>query len=581
MITHEGKNIDSSCPLNAYPTPQFARDSFFCLNGPWELAITKLYAEPSEYPYEITVPFAAESYLSGIARRITKDDVLHYRKVFRLPFGFKKERVLLHFEAVDQICDVFLNGVKIAHHEGGYLPFTVDCLELKDGDNELLVVVTDNTSSPVFPKGKQKEKPGGIWYTPTSGIWGTVWLEAVPNQVIQSIRLTPLYDERKVFIQVRFEGKITHSNVRVTSPRGTVVAEIPLDENNCASIDVSQSFFPWSPETPDLYRVEIQANFDRIKSYFAMRKFSSIKWNGHTVFALNNKPYFLKGVLDQGYYPDGGLTPPSDNAMLNDVLMLKSMGFNMVRKHIKIEPMRWYYHCDTQGLIVIQDFVNFGEAVKAKYFLLAPFFDLKVDDTTQFKSLGAGSPEGRAFFENEMGSVVDRLYNVCSIAVWTLFNEGWGQFDSHRLCEKLRSLDPTRLIDATSGWFDQGAGDFRSRHIYFRKVKMGEGGGRILSLSECGAYSLIIPGHCDTKKKTFYRYYRSKEALLKALTKLYEKQLLPEVVNGLSVIVLTQLSDVEAETNGLITYDRKVTKVQPKDMMRLNGLLTFEEGSRD
>ena len=578
MFTNEGKKLDPSHPLEEYPTPQFQRDSYFCLNGEWDFQLDEDKNNHSNYTQKIIVPFAVETPLSQVERPVKKGQIMHYRKTFRLPFGFRKGRVLLHFEAVDQVCDVYLNGVKIAHHEGGYLPFTVDCLELRQGDNELLVDVTDDTTSPDFPRGKQATKSSGIWYTSTSGIWGTVWLESVPNEVIQSLRITPLFDEKKVHVVARFEGKILRSKVEVFYG-SRLVATATLDDDASCTIDLSRAFHPWSPDVPDLYDLRVSINFDVINSYFAMRKFSSTMRNGYRVFALNNEPLFLTGVLDQGYYPDGGLTPPSEAAMINDVRMLKNLGFNMVRKHIKIEPMRWYYHCDRLGLIVIQDFVNGGAPVKKSLFMLAPFFNLKIDDVAQSAKLGRQSSEGKKRFEEDMGPTVERLFNVPSIAIWTLFNEGWGQFDSIRLTEKLRALDPTRLIDSCSGWFDQGAGDFESHHRYFFKPKYVGDGKRILSLSEFGAYSHVVEGHCDTKKRTLYSYYRDIRKLRKAISSLYRKQIAPLVDKGLSVAVYTQLSDVEQETNGLITYDRKVIKVDGKEMRELNGLLSFKETS--
>ena len=580
MYTSEGKKLDTNHPRPDYPTPQFARDSFLSLNGPWDFAIDEDADGNLRVATTVVVPFAVETILSGLERKAAKGQIMHYRKKVTLPEGFNKGRVLIHFEAVDQVCDVYLNGVHIAHHEGGYLPFTADCMELVPGENTIQVDVVDDTDSPLFPRGKQSSKPKGIWYTSTSGIWGDVWMESVPHQVIQSLKIVPLFDEKKVRVQVRFEGKIVTSRVVVrANEKELAVGE--LDENACCELELSSYFYAWSPERPFLYGLSVEVNQDKVKSYFAMRKFSVMEHHGHPVFALNNKPYFLKGVLDQGYYPDGGLTAPSDYAMASDLRTLKEMGFNMVRKHIKIEPMRWYYHCDHLGLIVIQDFVNLGEMVKSRLFLLAPFFHLNVDDERKHQLLGVGDSKARDRFVSLMPATVERLFNVPSIAIWTLFNEGWGQFDSVRLTKYLKELDPTRLVDSTSGWFDQGAGDFDSRHIYFKKANPTGDGRRILSISECGAYSLLCEGHYEQKKKTLYRYYRDSVALTTAIEKLYEKQLAPLLERGLSAMVYTQLSDVEGETNGLVTYDRKVTKVDPRVMRRLNNLLTFKGENDD
>ena len=580
MLTSEGRKIDKDCPRSEYPTPQFQRDSYLCLNGMWDFSLDEDPQNHSVFPYRILVPFAVESELSGIQKEVTAKHVMHYRRFFEVPEDFDKGRILLHFEAVDQVCDVFLNGVKIGHHEGGYLPFAMDLLELKRGKNELLVDVYDDTDSDVYPRGKQRLKRGGIWYTPTSGIWGTVWMESVPKQVIQSIRITPLFDEKKVKIQLKFEGRAESSLVQAYFG-SRLVSSGSFDENGVVVLDVAPCFREWTPETPNLYDLRVRVNSDEVTSYFAMRKFSSVVHNGHRVFALNNKPYFLKGVLDQGYFADGGLTAPSDAALSNDIKLLKEMGFNMARKHIKIECMRWYYHCDRLGLIVMQDFVCGGKYPKQLLLWLCPFFTFHFDDATRFPLFGRANKKSRDFFEKELPEVVDHLYNVPSIAAWTLFNEGWGQFDSVRLTETLRELDPTRLIDANSGWFDQKNGDFYSRHIYFRKVRMKNDGKRIMLLSEFGAYSHVVEGHCDYTKRTPYKYFSSQEKLRKSIIKCLKNEILPLIEEGLSGMVWTQLSDVEEETNGLTTYDRKIVKVDKNKTKDANALLKFDGGSRD
>lgn len=549
----------SSKPLSEYPTPQFQRDSYFSLNGEWEFEINK---EPSfKGPYEkrINVPYAVETKLSKVEKRVKKGEWLHYKKIFDLPEGINGERILLHFEAVDQICDVYLNDVKICHHEGGYLPFTVDCLEIKEKGNELRVDVYDDPEDDVFPRGKQSSKPHGIWYTPTSGIWGSVWMEAVPKQVIQSLKITPDFDNKILNLGVRFEGKIETSEI-IVKLRGKEIWRGPLNEQGQANIDLSHSFVAWRPSSPELYDLTVKVNKDEIHSYFAMRKISIIEKDGHLRVALNNEPLFISGLLDQGYYEESGLTPPSDEAMVKDILFAKNLGFNCLRKHIKIEPMRWYYHCDRLGMLVMQDFVNGGSSYNPLLIALAPFFGFKTKDGEPYAKLGRKSPKSRIFFEKEMPFAVERLYNSPCIFAYTLFNEGWGQFDSSRLTEELRKLDPTRLIDSTSGWFDQGAGDFSSHHIYFKKVRMKEDGRRILSLSEFGGYSLRIKGHCFSKKNFGYKRMKDQKTLNDKLRKLYEKEIIPLIPKGLSMAILTQLSDVEEETNGLITYDRKIKK---------------------
>ena len=576
MMTFEGKKIDPDHPLFDYPYPQFQRESYYCLNGRWEFEINQSPERPAFYSKTIVVPFAPETELSGIQTKIKAEDHLHYRRYFTLPEDFNRGRVLLHFEAVDQICDVYLNGVKIYHHEGGYLPFTVDCLELKPGKNELCVEVQDDTDSPIFPRGKQSNNPKGIWYTPTSGIYGTVWLESVPRQVIQYLKIDPLFDEGKVRVAVRFEGRLTESLV-VVKYLGKEVGRASFNEQNEAEIDLG-NFHPWTPEDPCLYQLEVTCNEDHVSSYFAMRKYSIVEHNGHPVFGLNNKPYFLTGLLDQGYGPECGLTPPSLEGMERELRRVKEMGFNMLRKHIKIEPMTWYALCDKLGIIVIQDFVNGGAPYKKKLIYLAPFLHLHYTDDKEadYARLGRGDPASREQFEKDMAPTVEKLYNVPCIAIWTLFNEGWGQFDSFRLTQVLRKLDGTRLIDSTSGWFDQGAGDFSSHHVYFKKIKIEGDGKRILSLSEFGGYAYAVPAHSVTSSKFGYKWLKGQKKLQLAIKKLYEEEVYPLLSKGLSVAVYTQLTDVEGELNGLFTYDRKMEKVDFKFMAAINERLKFE-----
>ena len=296
MLSKYSKTIDKNCPLSEYPTPQFRRSSYLSLNGPWEYQEDENPTSPVAFRKGILVPFAPETTLSGINEAIPKGHYLHYRKVFTLPPDFKKDRVLLHFENVDQIANVFLNGVKIYHHEGGYLPFTVDCLELKNGENEILVDVYDDCDSDIYPRGKQFRKPRGIWYTSTSGIWGSVWLESVPNQVIQKLKIDPDFDNKKVRIQATFEGKVERGIVKL-SYQGQYIDSGKFDDDLVAEMDLSGEFHPWSPEDPCLYDIEVIINDDHVDSYFAMRKFSTVEYNGKKVFGLNNKPYFLNGVL--------------------------------------------------------------------------------------------------------------------------------------------------------------------------------------------------------------------------------------------------------------------------------------------
>lgn len=576
LISPEGEKLAKRIPLTEHPTPQFQRKNFEVLNGEWDFAITKSADLPTSYDSKILVPFAPETYLSGIHKRIGADDYLHYRRVIKVPRRRKKSKTLIHFGAVDQICDVFLNGLHMCHHEGGYLPFTVDCDVLPNEENVLQVVVQDDTDSDVFPRGKQVNKPGGVWYTPTSGIWQTVWMEQVPFAYLDSLRITPDFDRKKVLIHATYHGKNTPIMVKCSN-KGKLIAQGVTDSHGNVTLSLAKDFNPWSPSKPFLYDLEVSYGEDVVYSYFAMRKISSVDFNGHKVFALNNKPLFLTGVLDQGYFPESGLTPPSDRAMIDDIKMVKDLGYNMIRKHIKIEPMRWYYHCDRMGMIVIQDFVNGGAKYKNRYIVLRPLFKFDKDDSkpADIKKLGRGNPKSQARFIADLGETVDLLYNCPCIAIWTLFNEGWGQFRTKEVLPLLQAQDATRLVDANSGWFDQGVGDFNSDHIYFKNIaNMKSDGKRILSLSEYGGMGLKVEGHAWAKTAFSYKSFKDEEKLNDAIRKLYEEKLLPmKEKEGLSVAVYTQISDVEEELNGLITYDRKHLKVDKKIIKECNLLL--------
>ncbi len=576
MLTSEGKKIDRRRPRGEYPRPQMERESYFSLNGEWEFCLNKERETPKDYPSKILVPFAMETPLSGIEKVPAKDDFLHYRKRFSLPKEFVGKRVLLHFEAVDQVAEVFLNGKTLGRHEGGYLPFEFE-IESAQEENELLVCIQDDITSPIYPRGKQSLGSKGIWYTSTSGIWGCVWLEAIPKEAIRVLKIEPDFDSKKVKITAVIDGDITCSFVKA-SFQGNVIFEGKLDEKGRASIDCSSSFHPWSPEEPNLYDLEIVVNEDKIRSYFGLRKFGTTLLDGKKVFALNNEPYLMKGVLDQGYFPDGGLTAPSDQAMIDDIALMKSMGFNMLRKHIKIEPARWYYHCDRLGVLVVQDFVNNGGRYSPLLISLAPFIPFRFKDTRpkDYARFRQKDEASRRFFESQMSGITSLLFNVVSICTYVLFNEGWGQFDSARLTKELHRLDAGRLIDSDCGWYDQGAGDYSGNHIYFKPIHMKHDGKRILSLSEFGGYSLRISGHCFSSKEFGYKIFKTKERLERGLTKLFLKELKKAVQKQkVSSYVLTQLSDVEQETNGLVTYDREVVKVDIDLMRELNSKVSW------
>ncbi len=600
MFTPWGETLDRDCPLPEYPRPQMRRDSFLNLNGRWEYAVRSDGKAPEEFDGEIIVPFSPESLLSGVLRQVGPEDVLWYRRRFTLPEGFRKERerkrdalqngkwiylpdgsgqdrVLLHFGAVDQSCKVFLNGELVGEHEGGYLPFSCDITDsLAGGENILTVTATDAVSGSRHAYGKQSFTPGGIWYTPQSGIWQTVWLEAVPENYIESLRITPLFDERQVRIEIRAKNP-EGANI-VIKKDGVCIAEEWYDrEKGWAEAAISEEDFrAWSPEDPFLYDLEINLpGGDKVESYFGMRKFSTTLLKGNKVLALNNRPIFLSGVLDQGYWSDGLYTPPSDEAMVFDIQTMKDFGFNMLRKHIKIEPLRWYYHCDRLGMVVWQDLVSGGSRFNPMTAQVLPFLGIQLRDGN-YHRFGREDEAGRDQFVQDLYDTVELLYNVPSLAVWVPFNEGWGQFDSLQITQILWELDPSRLVDHASGWHDQGGGDFKSRHVYFRPVKLKRDKNRVLALTEFGGYSLPSAGHMTSGKLFGYRMYQSKDEFMDAYEKLFLREVLPHLERqGLSASVYTQVSDVEDEINGLLTYDRKVCKVDEDRVLKINRKLKF------
>lgn len=556
MLTEFGEKIDKNCPLAEYPRPQFVRNSYINLNGCWKCEFSKSSELPSDFKTDITVPFSPETPLSGVGRVLEPTEYLHYETRFNIPSDFNKGRVFIHFGAVDQIADVYLNGVHIGSHSGGYTPFSFEITDnIKEGENRLNVTVRDFSDTKQYSRGKQKFNRGGIWYSPQSGIWQTVWLESTPKEYLHSVKITPDFDNE----QVRFDFE-ADAEVLVSVYDGDM-----LIVETAEKVVRIPNFKPWSPESPFLYNVVFSCGKDRVRSYFGMRKFSVGKdENGMPRLFLNNKPYFHNGLLDQGYYPDGFLTPPSNEAMEYDVKTVKKMGFNMLRKHIKIEPLLWYHYCDVNGILVWQDMVNGGGKYGLEVSVL-PFIGVNLDDTN-YKTFKRTDASQRESYYKELREMLDALYNCPCIAVWVPFNEGWGQFDSAKAYKFIKEFDKTRVVDSTSGWHDRGVTDVISKHIYFTPIKV-KAGAKPYVLSEFGGFSHRVNGHTFNNKMFGYKIYNSPESLAKAYKKTFEKVIIPQISKGLSATVYTQLTDVEDELNGLLTYDRKVVKI-PVDILK-------------
>lgn len=556
MLTDFAKRIDKSCPLSEYPRPQFKRNSYINLNGMWRCAFTNSSKLPAEYSYDILVPFSPETPLSGVERVLKPDEFLHYERYFDLTPDFNKGRVFIHFGAVDQICEVFVNGISAGRHTGGYTPFSLEITDLiKEKNNRLNVTVQDYSDTKEYSRGKQRLHRGGIWYSPQSGIWQTVWLESTPEAYLHHVKITPDYDRE----QVRFDFEADAEVLTSVYDGDVLIAET---KENTVKIP---NFKSWSPESPFLYKVIFACGKDRVSSYFGMRKFSTgTDVNGIQRLFLNNEPYFHNGLLDQGYYPDGFLTPPSNEAMEFDVKTVKEMGFNMLRKHIKIEPMLWYHYCDVNGILVWQDMVNGGGSYGLEISVL-PFIGVNLDDKN-YKTFKRKDAAQRESYYRELKEMLEALYNCPCIALWVPFNEGWGQFDSAKAYELIKAYDSTRTVDSASGWHDRGVTDVISKHIYFTPIKVKKGG-KPYVLSEFGGFSHRVKGHTFNHKMFGYKIYGSCESLAKAYKKTFEKVIIPQIKTGLSATVYTQLTDVEDELNGLLTYDRKVEKI-PKELLK-------------
>ena len=530
----------SETPWNEYPRPQLRRDSFFCLNGLWRFAIN------GEEKGDILLPYPPESRLSG-APAPKPGDQLTYEREFTLPAGFCRDRVLLHFGAVDQECSVYLNDVELGSHVGGYLPFSFDVTDHLQEVNTLRVLAFDPLDHDL-PYGKQKIDRGGMWYTPVSGIWQTVWMESVPEKYIRGVNLKPGLDS--VIITVDCDEPVTvecdGKCYRPKTNRFRIRPENPR---------------LWTPETPNLYDVVIRTGSDEVRTYFALRTVSVEKVGGVPRIELNGKPVFFHGVLDQGYWPDGIFLPGSPDGYTWDVKTMKDLGFNTIRKHIKIEPERFYYDCDRLGMLVFQDLVNSG-----------PYHYLR---DTAIPTIGgrlasyheAPSERRRNFFLTHGEQTLKHLHNHPCIVLYTLFNEGWGQHDTRNLYRHFKALAPDRIVNAASGWFKCSASDVQREHIYFGSLNMRPDGRHPLLLTEFGGYSFSVPGHRFNLDEEYgYQKYKTGWELQEALSKLYRRDILPQIKGGLCGCILTQLSDVEDETNGLVTYDRAVLKVDRESM---------------
>ena len=548
-------------PWNIYPRPQLKRDSFISLNGEWDFALTSDTALPESYNEKIIVPYVPQSCLSGIGRTIDQNDILYYRTNFKSPDLSEGESLILHFGAVDNHAFVFLNGKEIINHSGGYLPFSADVTELLTDDNELVVKVID-TLDHDYPYGKQRIDRGGMWYTPTSGIWQTVWLEVVPKKYIKSIKI---------------DVTLTEATIKVDTDAENLSAELIGEEGDVTVTEKTLKVTPkeiknWTPEAPYLYRLKITAGTDTVETYFALRALEIKKVDGLPRMCLNGSPYFFHGLLDQGYFEDGIFLPESPNGFTYDIESMKALGFNTLRKHIKIEPECFYYDCDRLGMVVFQDFVNNSDYSFFRDTALPTIGIKRLPD-----KLLRRTEKAKEVFTAHSKATVEHLYNHPSICLWTVFNEGWGQFDADRMFSLAKEWDSSRFIDATSGWFWQSKNDLDSHHVYFKKFKMPKKSSAPVYLSEFGGYCYAVKDHLFDEEKSYgYKTFKTLEEFKHAFISLYENEIIPAVDKGLCASVYTQVSDVEEEINGIMTYDRKVTKLTPEDTLPLANALKIK-----
>lgn len=563
LSTKWGEKVDYRHVLDEYPRPYLKRDSFMNLNGFWQYSITETKCFPQYFHEKILVPFSPEAPLSKVNIQLKPGEYLWYQK-FILLQRKENKKIILHFGAVDQIAEIYINQENIYTHVGGYLPFEIDITKyVQEGINDITVCVQDKSEHGYHAKGKQRLKRGGMYYTAQSGIWQTVWIEEVPLTYIKDVKIVPDFDHSQILLTI-FLNQATDENI-IIEIDGQDKLEVSSSKKVINQTIKINNKIAWSPENPHLYNIKITTRDDEVTSYFAMRCFTiENDENNIPRICLNHQPIFMNGVLDQGYWPDGLYTAPSDEALIYDIKMMKELGFNTIRKHIKIEAARWYYHCDRLGMIVWQDMVNSGFRYHPLIVTYLPtvFKCMRKNFSDKHKYLlSRFDKNSRQEFIRECKNTVDYLSHFPCISTWVLFNEGWGQFETAKLTDYLRQVDPTRLIDSASGWFDQKCGDFRSEHHYFDKPKI-IADKRAFVISEYGGLTYRVKDHVSSNRIYGYQNYEDINEYQNNYHLLFEQMIKPLICQGLCGAIYTQLSDIEDEINGLLTYDRKVCKLK-------------------
>jgi beta-galactosidase/beta-glucuronidase len=569
------KKVSPDNVWHEYPRPQMVRKQWLNLNGLWDYAITDSNkGSPGSYDGQILVPFAVESALSGVTKRISENNLLWYRRSFEIPANWREKNILLHFGAVDWEANVYVNGIKVGSHQGGYSPFSFNISETlnESGTQELIVSVWDPTSNGTQPRGKQVVKPQGIWYTPVSGIWQTVWLEPVARQSIASLRITPDVDNGQLRIKaIAKMNEIEGYKVVFEAYDGTLkVAAAESEMNTVTNLKIKNPKL-WSTDDPFLYDLKVTLKrkgktIDEIESYFAMRKISvGVGDDGHERLYLNNESLFQLGTLDQGWWPGGLYTAPSDEALKYDIEVTKNSGFNMIRKHVKVEPARWYYHCDKLGMLVWQDMPNGDKSA-----------DWRGPSGYDGREMNRTAQSANQFYK-EWKAIMDAFYHFPSIVMWVPFNEAWGQFNTHKVISWTMEHDPSRLVNGPSGGNFFPVGHTVDQHQYpgpgmpdpnIHAPNIIEG--RVLVLGEFGGLGLPLEGHLWQSDRNWgYRNFDDREELVNSYQKLIDK--IPALIKkGLAAAIYTQTSDVEGEVNGLMTYDREIIKMNPVKVKKIN-----------
>jgi beta-galactosidase/beta-glucuronidase len=569
IMTRWSYKVDSTQPFPEYPRPQFKRAEWLNMNGLWDYAIVpKEEREVSSFDGKVLVPFPIESALSGVKKKLKPRQKLWYSRTFKIPNEWKDKNILLHFGAVDWDTTIWVNKKKIGSHQGGYTPFSFEISGFIDleVENELVVEIWDPSDMGGQERGKQTLRPVAIWYTAVSGIWQTVWLEPVPKTYIKNFKLIPNIDDETIRVSVNMNNSHDDFKIRAEVKDGETTIISMVNEVEKDLIIKIPTPKLWSPKSPFLYDLTIKIEeenkvIDKVETYFGMRKISlGEENNGIKTIELNNERIFQYGTLDQGCYPDGLYTAPTDEALRSDIEITKELGFNMIRKHVKVEPARWYYYCDKIGILVWQDMPNGG----VNYMTDLP---PNINDYKDLREEGS-----KKYYYKELESMISSLYNSPCIITWVPFNEGWGQFDTEKVSNFVKELDPTRLVNAASGWFDFGVGDIFDQHSYPNPILPNQDkiGSRAAVIGEFGGLGLEIEDHMwNIKNKFVYRNLRDQQGLMKKYESLISK-LKKLIEKGLSAAIYTQITDVEGEVNGLLTYDREILKMDKKKLRDLN-----------